>query len=186
MSVQVCQFETGDQLLAHYRAVKRRIAMGAPRRNPKPVSIVHHEPKPKQIGTGPHRVGVITNPAWPRCNIITDPLDRASIALVIEIVAQRHGVTAQDITGASRADRIALIRHIAAFLCVQMTGHSLPLIGKFMKRDHKVIFYARDKIARKMAEDAEFAASVSAIRLEIEGIVNFSRIMRRDCGYGQE
>jgi chromosomal replication initiator protein len=71
-----------------------------------------------------------------------------------EVVAQRFGLTVEDLAGSSRSQRTVYARQIAMFLCRELTDASLPRIGSaFGGRDHTTVLYASTKIPRLMRFD---------------------------------
>lgn len=55
-------------------------------------------------------------------------------------------------------------RHVAMYLCYELTPASLPMIGRmFAGRDHTTILYAHQKIARLRRTDAKLDAEIVAM-----------------------
>jgi chromosomal replication initiator protein len=50
------------------------------------------------------------------------------------------------------------------FLARELTGQSLPRIGRHFCRDHTTVLYAARKIARLAAGDAKMAGAVAGCR----------------------
>lgn len=66
-------------------------------------------------------------------------------------VAERYGVTIEEIDSAKRAKRISQARHIAIYLARQLTDSSFPMIGRaFGRRDHTTVMHACRKVADMM------------------------------------
>lgn len=73
---------------------------------------------------------------------------------VINMVTSEFSITAKDLIGKSRTQKISLPRQIAMFLSRQYTDHSLEDIGKhFGNRDHTTVLYAVDKIKTRTKSD---------------------------------
>ncbi|MDE8442622.1 helix-turn-helix domain-containing protein, partial [Klebsiella pneumoniae] len=66
---------------------------------------------------------------------------------ILSTVAQYYGVTVDDLRGSSRAQQYAIARHVAMYLCRDLTDLSLPKIASiFGNRDHSTVLYANKKI----------------------------------------
>lgn len=74
-----------------------------------------------------------------------------TIEYILEVVAQYYKVTVDDIISKSKNKKIATIRHIAIYLCHQLTDYSLKDIGKVIgNRDHSTIIYSRNEITKNI------------------------------------
>lgn len=89
--------------------------------------------------------------------------------IIINCVARAYGLTREDLLRHKREARIAWPRQIAMFFACEMTDYSLPqLAGKFAKKDHTTVMYARDKV-RKLAEQSEaFREGIDSLRQSIQ------------------
>lgn len=92
---------------------------------------------------------------------------RTSIAAVQETVARECGVTVADLRGPRRMRRIAHPRQIAMALARELTGASLPEIGRQFGRDHTTVLHGCRNVARLCIEKSSFADKVQFIRTEI-------------------
>ena len=71
-------------------------------------------------------------------------------------VAEMFHVSIADLRGDRRQQSIAYPRHIATYLCRELTDASLPKIGaKFGGRDHSTVLHGVNKITRLLKEDRE-------------------------------
>ena len=69
--------------------------------------------------------------------------------LIIDVVAEHFHIKPEDIISHKRSADIAFPRHIAMYLCRQMTQTPLEAIGKALGgRDHSTILYGSEKIAK--------------------------------------
>lgn len=66
---------------------------------------------------------------------------RRSIATIIRETAAKHGLTATDLVGRSRARTIMPARQEAMYLCTHDTPYGLPEIGKTFNRDHTTVLH---------------------------------------------
>lgn len=84
------------------------------------------------------------------------------------LVAQAFGVTVDDINGASRSKGIVLARQVAMHLIRELTGASLPEIGRqFGGKDHTTVVHACRKIKALLAQDLAVAQQVARITAEL-------------------
>ncbi len=76
-----------------------------------------------------------------------------TIEAVQSEVARQFGCHVSDLRGDKRTADVAYPRHIAMFLCRELTEASLPQIGaRFGGRDHSTVLYAVNKIDRLMQD----------------------------------
>ncbi len=87
------------------------------------------------------------------------------LGAIIEAVAEHYGISAADITGRSRAARVAEPRQVAMYLMREDTDASLPAIGALIGgRDHTTVIYGCEKIARLVEQDANLRRDLMRIR----------------------
>jgi chromosomal replication initiator protein len=68
-------------------------------------------------------------------------------------VARQFGCHVSDLRGDKRSAEVAYPRHVAMYLCRELTEASLPQIGeRFGGRDHSTVLYAVNKIERLMQD----------------------------------
>lgn len=88
--------------------------------------------------------------------------------LIIQVVAEHFGITTLDISSQKRNKEVARPRQIAMYLCQNMTGDSLQLIGRYLGgRDHTTIIHGRDKIAKELKTDAGLANTIDILKKKI-------------------
>ena len=87
-------------------------------------------------------------------DIISNPVgEEISAALIMGQTADYFGMTIEDLCSESRKKTFVHVRHIAMYLCREMTDLSLPQIGReFGGRDHTTVMSADRKIRTQMAE----------------------------------
>lgn len=66
---------------------------------------------------------------------------RVTVREIIESVARRHSLSSSDIIGPNKKRRYANARTEAIKLARELTGLSLPTLGRIFKRDHTTIMY---------------------------------------------
>ncbi|WP_167147049.1 chromosomal replication initiator protein DnaA [Actinomyces sp. ZJ308] len=87
-------------------------------------------------------------------DIISDPEGQEiTISLIMAQTADYFGITIDDLCSANRSRTMVSARHIAMYLCRELTDLSLPKIGReFGGRDHTTVMSADKKIRTLMAE----------------------------------
>ncbi len=77
-----------------------------------------------------------------------------SIKRIQDLVADRFGLSLDELCGEKRSQNIVYPRQVAMYLSRELTDSSLPRIGKeFGGRDHTTVIHATSKIARLIRED---------------------------------
>lgn len=88
---------------------------------------------------------------------------------IIRATSDYFGISPDDLIGPSRVANIARARHIAIYLCRELTDLSLPKIGKkFGGRDHSTILNSVNKITSKISEDPEIFTEVKELTNKIK------------------
>ena len=99
-------------------------------------------------------------------------LGSPTISEIQNVVAEAHRVTKADIIGQCRKRHITSPRMEAVALARELTGHSLPLLGRhFGGRDHTTILYSCRKVQERAQWDAAMAARLDACRAQLAVIV---------------
>ena len=84
--------------------------------------------------------------------------------LIIEVVAEHFHIKPEDIISHKRSADIAFPRHIAMYLCRQMTQTPLEAIGKALGgRDHSTILYGSEKIAKETANNETTKSTIDIL-----------------------
>jgi chromosomal replication initiator protein len=78
-----------------------------------------------------------------------------SIADVQAAVAAHFGLTTQELTSASRVTRVAWPRQVAIHLARDLTGASLPTIGKAFGRNHSTVLHACKRVSERLKNDQQ-------------------------------
>jgi chromosomal replication initiator protein len=89
--------------------------------------------------------------------------------LTIENIQKRtcdfFNIKISDLLSSSRQQLFVRPRHVAMFLCKELTTKSLPEIGKqFGGRDHATIIHAEKKVKEFCAEDPKFAHDLEILK----------------------
>lgn len=84
--------------------------------------------------------------------------------LIIDVVAEHFHIKPEDIISHKRSADIAFPRHIAMYLCRQMTQTPLEAIGKALGgRDHSTILYGSEKIAKETATNESTKSTIDIL-----------------------
>ena len=79
-------------------------------------------------------------------------------------VCQRFHLTVEEMRGPCRLRKIARPRQMAMYLCREMTGASLPQIGRHFRRDHTTVLHAQRKIAAMAAAGGRMPKYLDELR----------------------
>lgn len=139
------------------------------RDEPEPPEIIASIPEPVII-EAPEPDEVIDIPAFIFPNpIFTMPRKVPTVDEIIRYVAAHYQVRVAEILSDRRVANIVRPRHVAMYLAKNMTGKSLPEIGRrFGNRDHTTILNAIQRITAFRATDDDFDLLVARLRTEIE------------------
>ena len=85
--------------------------------------------------------------------------------VVMSAVSDYYGVTPEDLKSSRRNREITVPRQVAMYLTREMTGLSLPSIGRaFGGRDHSTVLYACNTVEKNLKTTPSMAALVEDIR----------------------
>jgi hypothetical protein len=90
------------------------------------------------------------------------------IYTVVEVVCQKYKVSMRDILSDRRTAWVIWPRHVAMYLCRELTPLSYPVLGRMFRRDHTTLIHAYQKIERRIAADHAFAADIDELARMIE------------------
>ena len=123
--------QTLEDLNAHYKAVRARLNAGP---SPKPVELA----PPPPAAPEPAPVIFMTVPAFPF----------TPAQLILQEVADKHGITVKDMKGRCRKNKFSRARQEAAYIIKERLGMSLPKIGRILgNKDHTTILHGIRKHA---------------------------------------
>jgi chromosomal replication initiator protein len=92
-----------------------------------------------------------------------------SVEEVLSVTAEAFGVTAKELTARDRRPVVARARKVAIYLARELTGKSLPEIGRrFGGRDHSTILTAVRGLPKDMERDGDLAMAVEKLRRRLE------------------
>ena len=102
-------------------------------------------------------------------DIISDPEGQEiTTSLIMAQTADYFGITIDDLCSANRSRTMVSARHIAMYLCRELTDLSLPKIGQAFGRDHTTVMHANKKISKLMKEKRETFNHVSELTNRIK------------------
>ncbi|WP_296137361.1 chromosomal replication initiator protein DnaA [uncultured Tessaracoccus sp.] len=94
---------------------------------------------------------------------------RVDAQSIIAATSEYFGITVDDLTGPSRVATIAMPRHIAIYLCRELTDLSLPKIGaKFGGRDHSTVLNSVRRVTDRISEDRSLFTQVTELTNRIK------------------
>ena len=86
----------------------------------------------------------------------------------MEEVGSYFCITPDEFKSRKRTKDVAFARHVAMYLCCELTDLSLPKIGdEFGGRDHTTVIHARDKITRDASNDPQLSAVIDNLKKKI-------------------
>ena len=94
---------------------------------------------------------------------------RITVECIIDATARHFGQTRRDLQSKRRTKLLAQARHIAMYLCRELTAQSLPGIGGFFGCHHSSVLHAHRKIAASALVDPQTKAAIDQIRRQLEG-----------------
>lgn len=91
------------------------------------------------------------------------------IIKIQRVVADYYNVTVEDLKSKKRVATIAFPRHIAIYLCRQLTDESFPRIGmEFGGRDHSTVMSSCDKITNELKNNKQLEKIIEEIKKKLE------------------
>jgi chromosomal replication initiator protein len=94
---------------------------------------------------------------------------RCTLPEVQTRACEHFGLTPEELLSSSRTAQIAWPRQVAMYLARELTGESLPSIGRhFGGRDHTTVLHAWRRTGQRLLDDAGARKSVEKLRLDLE------------------
>ncbi len=101
---------------------------------------------------------------YPRSELRRDG-ERPSAGEIQAAVAEHFGISERELLSPSRAARIAWPRQVAMYLARELTGQSLPSLGRdFGGRDHTTVMHACKRAAARLDSDLDAREAVDKLR----------------------
>jgi len=93
---------------------------------------------------------------------------RTSVDQIQKAVSEYFKVLPQELKSKRRTSDVTLPRQIAMYICREMTGLSLPVIGmEFGGRDHTTVLHSCKKITNLVERDRHLRNIVSEIKTNL-------------------
>ena len=92
---------------------------------------------------------------------------RVSSDDVIRATADYFNIRWEDLKGPRRSRDIAVPRQLAMFLCREMVGVSLEMIGRAFNRDHTTVMHACQKVTGDLKTDPQTAQAVDDLKKKL-------------------
>ncbi len=86
-----------------------------------------------------------------------------SIGEVQTIVAGHFNLSVEQLTSASRTQRVAWPRQVAIHLARDLTGASLPVIGRAFGRNHATVLHACKRVSERLKDDQQVVDEIAAL-----------------------
>jgi chromosomal replication initiator protein len=98
-----------------------------------------------------------------------DPANKPiSIDAIIKETGNYYTLSKSDLVGKSRKSDIIHARHVAMFLCQDLTDASYPAIGRaFDGKDHTTVMHAVAKIRKRLSEDRDLYSQIQRLTTQI-------------------
>ncbi len=85
-----------------------------------------------------------------------------------EVVAEHFGIKVSDLASEKRSKDIAFPRHVAMYLCCELTTDSLTSIARVLgKKDHSTVIHGRNKIIEDMKTDEELKNKIEILKKKL-------------------
>ena len=92
---------------------------------------------------------------------------RVSCDDVIRATADYFNIRWEDLKGPRRSRDIAVPRQMSMFLCREMVGVSLEMIGRAFNRDHTTVMHACQKVTADLKTDPQTAQAVDDLKKKL-------------------
>jgi chromosomal replication initiator protein len=92
-----------------------------------------------------------------------------TVAAVVDATASQFGLSAEELLARDRRPQVARARKVAMYLARELTGQSLPEIGRgFGGRDHSTVHSAVRSVGTAVRADPELAMTVESLKRDLE------------------
>jgi chromosomal replication initiator protein len=107
--------------------------------------------------------GEVLNTLYPRSKLVGRG-EPSSIAEIQAVVGAHFGLSQGELLSTTRSARIAWPRQVAMYLARELTGESLPAIGRhFGGRDHTTVLHACRRASARLADDSDARLAVEKL-----------------------
>jgi chromosomal replication initiator protein len=110
----------------------------------------------------------VLNRLYPQAGPVGRPAER-SVSAIQAAVSEQFGLSSEELLSSSRTARIAWPRQVAMYLSRELSGESLPAIGRhFGGRDHTTVLHAWRRTKTRIAEDPSAREAVENLRRSLD------------------
>jgi chromosomal replication initiator protein len=104
-------------------------------------------------------------------DIFSDPKQgNMSIDIIMRVVAEDFNLTPNDLKSKKKSAGIVKPRHIAIYLCRELTEYSLTEIGQaFGDRDHTTVLHSHRLIEETSHSDSNLYSAIERLKRMIKG-----------------
>jgi len=93
----------------------------------------------------------------------------SSIADIQDAICKHFGLSREELLSSARSVRVAWPRQVAMYLARELTGESLPAIGRhFGGRDHTTVLYAWRRTVARIAQDDASRTAVESLSRSLD------------------
>lgn len=92
--------------------------------------------------------------------VADEPAGIVTARVVMVVAVEFFGVTVAELRGGRGPNCLARARQVAMYLCRELAGLSLPVIGREFDRDHTTVLHAARKIRDEIATGGRTASQV--------------------------
>ena len=96
--------------------------------------------------------------------------NEVSLDNITKVCAEFYSVSQNDILSSARGQKITLARHIAIYLCRELTGKNLVEIAEYFKKRHTTIMFGYEKIKKEIPADSKLSSSIREIKQALKVI----------------
>ena len=101
------------------------------------------------------------------------PRPRSTVAEIQRATCELFGISGEELISSSRTPRVAWPRQVAMYLARELTGQSLPSIGRqFGDRDHTTVLHACKRTAQRIEADVDSRTVVDKLLAALAVDVN--------------
>ena len=98
-----------------------------------------------------------------------------------EAACAQFGLTAEELLSTSRAARVSWPRQVAMYLARELTGESLPAIGRqFGGRDHTTVLHACRRTSKRIAADVHTRTLVENLLATLQSVPSTHSLSEHD------
>lgn len=102
----------------------------------------------------------------PHCGVT---LEVGAVSRIQAMVSAYYNIDPIEMRSARRSRNVAWPRQVAMYFAREMTGKSLPNIGRQFDRDHTTVIYALKAVEARLDRDADHRVDVAYLRGKLRG-----------------